>query len=468
MVGEEIQAISPLGYPLIHTFKTNGSFFLLDTSTSSALEIDNIAYQYLKNSNGNSSSPKQNNSINKFSQSEINSVKKEFNQLKNQGLFQYPKAQKPEPTPEQITSYRPYHFVLIVTQKCNLRCGYCYETKTTNPNHKINMPLETAYKAIDFLLSQSNRKKCGLTFFGGEPLINFSLIKKVVRYAKRKAQEVGKTFYFNITTNGTLLPSETIRFITREKFNLLVSFDGPEKINDHYRIFPNGKGSHQIILRNIKRLQAESDIHFSVRATLTRQCTSLMKLYHYFADEKIPKAYIQPVSSLQNHKTYPPFHLKKNDVHSLLKEYEKLAELILKKHKDKKAVVVNPFKDYLELIHESAVRHISCGVCRGMMAIGTDGLIYPCQRFVGMKNFTIGDFDQGIDVPKILHIFQKFHEARNSCKSCWAFNICAGGCMHDWAKEDGNFKKQDETRCTITKKLIELSIYLYARIMEKN
>jgi uncharacterized protein len=148
----------------------------------------------------------------------------------------------------------------------------------------------------------------------------------------------------------------------------------------------------------------------------------------------------------------------------LRQEYEQLAVEIIERYKERKRVVFNPFRNYLDLLENNGKRFFSCGVCRGMLAVSADGYIYPCHRFVGRDNFVIGDLDHWINAEKVRGIFQRFDKARTACDSCWALFLCAKGCMYDWANEDGSFIEKEDDNCMITKRIIELSIFIYSAL----
>ena len=463
-----MKSLNTLERPFFHLFELNGLRFLFDVPTSVSLQLDDIAYKFIEEMKKNSFENTKKKMCANYSQSLIKSVVTEFEKLKRYGLFSDFILPKKRLSFKQISLYRPHHFVMMVTQKCNLRCRYCYAKGGNYGGDEILMTQNTAFKAVDFLVDNSSKRECGITFFGGEPLINFNIIRETVHYAKRRATEKGKKFRFNITTNGTLLTDEIIRFLIKEKFNLLLSFDGPKEIHDYSRVYPNGQGSYEIINKNITKLLNYTGFRFSVRATVTRNCTSLRHLSQFFTQKKLSKVYIHPISPRRSDKNSDYLNLGHDDYKILLKEYEQLALDIIKKYKDRKPIVFNPFKKYLDLLKNNTKRFFSCGVCKGMLAINVDGNIFPCHRFVGIDNFIIGDLDHWLDAKKILGIFQKFNKAREVCNSCWAVFLCAKGCLYDWTNGNGSFIEKEDANCMITKKIIELSIFIYSALADKN
>jgi len=402
--------------------------------------------------------------IKRFPETELNSVCRELDQLKGYGLLQ------PVPPPQlhnrgeaaNISGYRPHHLVLMVAQTCNLRCKYCYGGDGSYGGSRAIMPRKTAFKTIDLLVTQSPKKECGITFFGGEPLLNFQLIKETVAYAKQRAKERGKRFRFRITTNGTLMDDSVTDFLVKEEFGLLISHDGPKNVHDHARVFPGGGGTFDEVGQTIRRLKRRKK-RFSVRATLTRHCVSLKRITDFFSGSGIAQVHIHPVSPSRSGEAVTGLELDGRDYARLLRQYDRVAQNVIQCYREKTPVVFDPFRKYLDLLKLNARRSVPCGVCRGMSAVGSDGNIYPCHRFAGMESFIIGTITRGFDGAKINALLQRCRSARKVCRTCWAVFLCAGGCMYDVANPDGSFASGENENCRITKKLIELSVLVYSQ-----
>lgn len=451
----------------IHLFELGGYKFLFDVPTSVALKLDNIAYDFINNLRRKSYTQTTKTLSENYSAPNIESTLKEFNTLRKFGLFSDFKFQEPKLTIENIQSYKPNHFVLMISQKCNLQCKYCFGEGGNYGEGDTLMPIDIAFKAVDLIVENSLGKMLGLTFFGGEPLLNFPSIVETVQYAKNRAEKKRKIFQFSITTNGTLLTKKIIDFFRKEKFNILLSFDGPKEVHDSMRIHKNGQGSFYTVYRNATRL-IKSDLDFAVRATLTHNCVSLIKLSKFFTNEHFPRIHIHTVSPIAFNNSAKEFQLNSKDYDILLEEYEELALRLIDKYKDGKSIMFDPFRIWVDLLKNNIKKLYACGVCRGMSAISADGLIYPCHRFVGMRNYIIGDLDNGINSPRVYEIFKRYYETREICNSCWVKFLCAGGCMYDWAKKDGSFIKEEDENCRLTRKIISLSILLSTFLIDKS
>lgn len=461
-----IQSQKPIKNLFVHLFEMKGAYYLLDVPTSALLRLDKAAYHLIKSISDNSLRSLPAKSPENNIAPEIEAAISEYQILKKHGLFSNFRPIQRELTVEQFSNYKPHHFVLIVSQKCNLQCKYCYAQGGNFGGKESFMPQEVADEAVSFLIRNSNKQECGLTFFGGEPLLNFDLISRTVQYAKKKSAEQGKRFRFSITTNGTLLTDKIIAFLKKESFEVLISIDGPKNVHDAWRVFPNGKGSFDAVQKGTLKLIEDPGFHFSARATLTHNCISLRKLSDFFDEERFSRAMACPVSPKRAGGERDDYCLSPRDFKKLLDEYERLAFSIIHKYQKGKPVVLNPFKEYMKLLQGRVRRRFSCGVGRGMLTISAQGDIYPCQRFVGVENFVIGNLDHGIDSQRVFDIFCNFEATRRSCNSCWATFLCAKGCMNDWANTDGSFVEHRDEGCELIKKIIELSIFIFATIKD--
>lgn len=446
----------------LHLFRYGDQCFLLDAPTSTSLQLDATAYRVLEQFQKKPPQKAWRALQKYYPEPELASVREEVDQLKGIGLL------KPVPAPQLhtqgdaagISHYRPHHLVLMVAQHCNLRCKYCYGGDGSYGGSRAVMPQETAFKTVDLLVDRSPKKECGITFFGGEPLLNFQLIKETVSYARQRAKEKGKRFRFHITTNGTLMDDEVTDFLVKEKFGLLISHDGPQEVHDHVRVYPGGGGTFDEVGRTIMRLKGRKK-RFSLRATVTHRCVSLENISAFFSGKGFSQVHIHPVSPRRQGEAVTGLELDARDHARLLRQYDQVAQDVITCFREKKPVVFNPFRKYLDLLKRNSRRSFPCGVCRGMSAVGSDGNIYPCHRFVGMEPFIIGNIDSGFDPLKIDALLKRYRAAREVCQRCWAVFMCAGGCMYDVANPDGTFSAGENDNCRITKKLIELSVLVY-------
>lgn len=447
----------------VHLFQNRRQRFLFDAPTSTSLQLDTTAYRVLEQLQ--KKTPRQAWNVLKklYPESALSSVRREIDQLREFGLLKpvHPPQLLDRGDATAISRFRPHHMVLMVAQTCNLRCKYCYGIDGSYGNAPAMMPQKTAFKTIDFLVNRSRKKDCGITFFGGEPLLNFQLIKDTVAYAKRRAKEEGKRFRFHMTTNGTLLDDKVTDFLVKEKFGLLISHDGPKEVHNHVRVFPGGRGTFDEVGHIIMQLKRRKK-RFTVRSTVTHHCVSLKGISEFFSGRGYSRVHIHPVSPSRQGAAVTGLELDARDYAALLRQYDQVALDVIRCFREKKPVVFNPFGKYLGLLKRNSRRSFPCGVCRGMSAVGCDGNIYPCHRFVGMEPFTIGTIDSGFDAGKIHSLLIRYRKAREVCRTCWAVFMCAGGCMYDAAFPDGSFSPGENKNCRITKKLIELSVLVYS------
>lgn len=450
-------------HPFVHLFRCGNRRFLLDAPTSTSLQLDATAYHVLEQLQKKTPQKTWQTLKKRYTNEELASVRLELGQLRGYGLL------KPVRVPllhnrgdvAAISHYRPRHLVLMVAQACNLRCKYCYGGDGSFGGSPTIMQQKTAFKTVDIMVDQSPKKECGITFFGGEPLLNFQLIKETVAYAKQRAKEKGKRFRFHITTNGTLIDDGVTDFLVKEGFGLLISHDGPKEVHDHARVFPGGGGTFDKVRLSIMRLKRKKK-QFSFRATVTHRCISLKSISNFFSDKGFSQVHIHPVSPRRHGESVTGLELDAHDYTRLLRQYDQVAQDVIRCFREKRPVVFNPFRKYLDLLKRNARRSFPCGVCRGMSAVSSDGNIYPCHRFVGMEPFIIGTIDSGFNAQKINTLLKLYRSAREVCRICWAVFLCAGGCMYDVANPDGSFAVGENENCRITKKLIELSVLIYS------
>ncbi len=333
---------------------------------------------------------------------------------------------------KNTTSISPLtHITLFVAQTCNLKCTYCYGNEGEYGNAGF-MNYETAIKSVDWLIKESkNKKELGISFFGGEPLLNFKLIKKVANYALQQGEKFEKKFEFGITTNGLLLNDENIAFMKKYKIIPVVSFDGPKKIQDKYRVFKNGNGTYDFALKKLKKL-LEAIPDSICRATLMD-----IKDYSYVEKHlnEIGFKFVQLTVATPALFTEKVLHRDIPYILNYIKETSNILIETIKKHNDKnlKKIKYSGLGWHLSRMLEQFVyrqkRYFACGAGRSGVAISTDGNVQLCHRFVGISDFILGNIYQK-------NIFRSEYQVSPTkvnidCKSCFAKYFCGGGCYHD-------------------------------------
>ncbi len=376
-----------------------------------------------------------------------------------------------EKTAADLTNAAPIgnpivNIALFVTQECNLNCVYCYG-EGGNYGSSGHMASNTAKKAVDWLVEQSGEvKKLGITFFGGEPLMNFPLIKEVVEYANKITKEKDKTFTFGMTTNLSLLDEEKLTFLKDHKIMPLVSFDGPKEIQDKQRPFKNKECStYDSSLPKIKELlSVMPDI--SCRATMMEDSDPVC-VREALCEIGFSTIHLSPASSsLFSEGT----NKKQINIDSYLQMLESDSGLILKNVKDRNSDNLKKMKKFnllFECLGEfiyNKKRETPCGAGRGYVAVSNSGNIFLCHRFVGTEKYKLGSiYDNKLDrAPYLMRTVNTIEK----CSKCFAKYHCAGGCYHDNMGSTGSVFEQSENTCRLMKRIMELTAYISCNLTE--
>lgn len=356
---------------------------------------------------------------------------------------------------------------LHVAHDCNLACKYCFAGKGEYDGPKGLMSFETGKRALDFLVEKSGtRKNLEVDFFGGEPLLNWEVCKKLVEYGRSIEKEHGKNFRFTLTTNGVLVNDEVIDFCNREMGNVVLSLDGRKETHDRLRTTCNGKGSYDLIVDKFKKFaNARNQADYYMRGTYTHYNTDFSKDIIHMADLGFKELSIEPVVSDPT----DPYALKENDLPILKEQYEILADEMLRRYRNG-----NGFTFYHYMIDLNSgpciVKRISgCGVGTEYMAVTPSGELYPCHQFVGDEKFLLGDIWKGVTNTAILDEFKGCNVySHPECKDCFAKLYCSGGCAANAYHTMGSVNGIYEFGCELHRKRIECAIMLKVAEAEEN
>jgi uncharacterized protein len=349
---------------------------------------------------------------------------------------------------------------LNVAHDCNMRCGYCFASHGGFGSEHALMDFFTAKLAVDFLVKNSDtRKNLEIDFFGGEPLMNFEVIKKTVEYAKKEAEKFEKSFKFTITTNGILLDEEKIDYINKEMHNVVLSLDGRRKINDDVRRTATGAGSYDFIVPNFKKfVKKRGSKNYYIRGTFTAKNLDFSEDFDKIYSLGFEKISIEPVVSKDLE-----FALEENDIKIIFGEYEKIAKKIINLKMNKKNVHFFHFEIDLNKGPCAAKRLKGCGCGNEYVAVTPVGDIYPCHQFVGSAEFKLGNV--------FLKNFSKKEEMKipsivknQQCKGCWAKFFCGGGCSANNYNINQNINIPYEISCKLHKKRIEYALMIQAAL----
>lgn len=345
---------------------------------------------------------------------------------------------------------------LLVVQDCNLRCSYCYADEGKYQNSGI-MDISTAKKSVDFLIDKSESEELWICFFGGEPLLNFKLIKEVVDYCYKKEKETGKKFRFSMTSNGTVINDEIEEFIIKNNIKLQISVDGDKKTHDANRYYSGKIGSHDILLKKTKSFREKGLL--DARGTITTKELDLVHTYDYLRSVGFDNIALSPAFNLL---TVEEYDIMADAFVDFYLNFEK--RIKEKKYEEVKKNVM--FMQELSFIHGSNIRITACGAGNNLYAISTNGDIYPCQRFVGSKEAILGNVFEGDDKQRDL-LKKVTIDNFKKCSDCWIRNLCVGGCIHNNFSLSGDINSPYEPLCEYRKKITAESINIYLRLSDE-
>lgn len=355
---------------------------------------------------------------------------------------------------------------LHVAHDCNLRCSYCFASTGDFGEGRKLLDADTGKKAIDFLLTQSKgRKNLELDFFGGEPLMNFGVVKEIVTYARSKEKEYHKNFRFTITTNGMLLNDDIIDYINREMSNVVLSIDGRKEVNDRVRVRCDGTGSYDKIVPNYQKLvEKRGQDQYYVRGTFTKYNLDFAKDVMHLNEIGFDQVSVEPVVADQKQ----PYALTESDLPQIFEEYENLAKQLIEKKK--KGEGFNFFHFMLDLDQgPCAIKRLrGCGCGNEYVAVTPDGDIYPCHQFVGMEEWKMGSvLDDTFDLKRKDYFAKANIYGKEDCKNCWAKFYCSGGCNANNLQYAGDVLKPHKLSCELEKKRLECAIMIKAAMAEE-
>lgn len=459
---------------MVHLYQLNGYNIALDVFSGSVHAVDEVAYDAIAMYDTLAPEEIKAALLEKYgaradvTPADLDEVLEDIKELKNEGkLFT-----------EDIYANRAFDFknrhtelkalCLHVAHTCNLNCSYCFAAQGKYHGERALMSFEIGKRALDFLVEHSGkRKNLEVDFFGGEPLMNFEVVKQLVAYARSIEEEKGKHFRFTLTTNGVLLDDEVTEFANRECHNVVLSLDGRKAVHDRLRKTVNGQGSYDVIVPKFQEfVKKRGDKGYYVRGTFTNNNIDFTNDLFHMADLGFTELSMEPVVCAPDE----PYALTEKDLPVLFEQYEILAKEMLKRKKEGR-----PFTFYhymLDLESGPCIykRISGCGSGTEYLAVTPWGELFPCHQFVGDPKYSMGNIYEGVTNTALQQEFKLCNAyARPDCKDCWAKLYCSGGCAANAYHATGSIKGIYEYGCELFKKRIECAVMMQvAEALEEN
>lgn len=464
---------------MVHQYKNNGYNIVLDVCSGSVHIVDDICYdvlekllndkkEYTAQELKSSSLAGQLHGLLKDTGTEmqIEEALEELAELTEEGQLFVPDTY--ECMIEDVKNRKTVvkAMCLHIAHDCNLACKYCFAEEGEYHGRRALMSFEVGKKALDFLIQNSgSRRNLEVDFFGGEPLMNWQVVKDLAAYGREQEVIHNKHFRFTVTTNGVLLNDEIQEFVNKEMDNVVLSLDGRKAVNDHMRPFRNGKGSYDLIVPKFQKLaDSRNQEKYYIRGTFTRNNLDFAEDILHFADLGFKQMSIEPVVGDES----DPYAIREEDLPAIKEEYDRLAKLMIEREKEGKGFNFFHFMIDLEGGPCVAKRLSGCGSGTEYLAVTPWGDLYPCHQFVGQDEFLMGNVDEGITAPGIADDFRGCSVySKDKCKDCFAKFYCSGGCMANSYNFHGTIHDVYDIGCEMQRKRVECAIMIKAAISEQ-
>ncbi len=453
---------------MIHQYKLNGFNIVLDIFSGAVHSVDDLAYDVIALYDAGASVEdivakmlEKYAADPEINEQEIRECISDVEELKAAGQLFAADCYESHACDLKNKSRAVKALCLHVAHTCNLSCDYCFAAQGKYHGDRARMSFEVGKRALDFLIENSeNQKNLEVDFFGGEPLMNWEVVKQLVAYGRSREEETGKHFRFTLTTNGVLVDDEVIEFSNQEMNNVVMSLDGRREVHDALRKTVTGRGSYDEIVPKFQKFaKLRGEREYYIRGTYTNRNVEFTKDIFHMADLGFDKLSMEPVVCPPD----DPYALSDKDMPVLLEQYEILAKEMLRREKEGKPIT---FYHYMiDLEHGPCVykRISGCGSGTEYMAVTPWGDLYPCHQFVGEEKFRLGNIWDGVDNDAVREEFKRCNAyARPDCQDCWAKLYCSGGCAANAYHATGDITGVYEYGCELFKKRIECAIMLKA------
>ena len=453
---------------MIHQYRSNGYNIVMDINSGAVHIVDDVVYDVLPLLE----EKKREEDIlavlsGKYSEEAVREALSECRELEEAGVLftgdVYENA-------IENFSHRPTvvkALCLHIAHDCNLACRYCFAEEGEYHGRRALMSFEVGKQALDFLIANSgNRRNLEVDFFGGEPLMNWQVVKDLVKYGREQEKKHGKNFRFTLTTNGVLLDDEVMEFCNREMANVVLSIDGRKEVHDFMRPFRKGKGSYDLIVPKFRKFaESRNQDRYYVRGTFTRHNLDFAKDVLHLADLGFKQISVEPVVALPEEE----YALREEDIPQICEEYDRLAAEMIKRHREGKEF--NFFHFMIDLTGGPCVykRLSGCGSGTEYLAVTPWGDFYPCHQFVGEEAFLMGNVFDGLKASELQEEFKGCNVyAKEKCRNCFAKFYCSGGCAANAYKFHGSINDAYDVGCELQRKRIECAVMIKAALAEED
>jgi len=447
---------------MVHQYKNNGYNIVLDVNSGSVHVVDDMVYDMIPYYKEKGPEETIRLLSGRYPEAELREGAADLEELTAAGKL-YSEDIYEDYIQEIVDAKKPVvkALCLHIAHDCNLACRYCFAEEGEYHGRRALMSYEVGKKALDFLIEHSgSRRNLEVDFFGGEPLLNWQVVKDLVAYGRRQEKIHNKNFRFTLTTNGVLLNDEVQEFVNREMANVVLSIDGRKEVHDHMRPFRNGKGSYDLVLPRFRKLaDSRNQEKYYVRGTFTRYNRDFSRDVLHLADLGFRQISVEPVVGTEEEE----YALRPEDLPEIFAEYDRLAAEMVRRYGTDEDFTF--FHFMLDLTGGPCVakRLSGCGSGTEYLAVTPWGDLYPCHQFAGEEKYRMGNVDEGIIRTDLREEFRNCNVySKEKCRNCFARFYCSGGCAANAYKFHGSINEAYEISCELERKRVECAIMIQA------
>jgi uncharacterized protein len=395
----------------------------------------------------------------------VSSVEEALNELERAG-FIHPASDVVPDTGKNLPGDVPLppfsHLVMNISHRCNLRCRYCYADGGRYGGTGMLMKPETAVDLVDYLMEESKDDRVLITFFGGEPLLNLPAIRSVVDRGRSREKEFDRRVDFALTTNGTLLDEDVARYLAQHDIRLTVSIDGPMEVHNRNRVFPDGRGSYNLLASHLTKILNRCRI--PARTTLTKENIDVVTILDHLLALGFTEVGFAPVDTTERTIALEDFEMER-----VMEGFERLTERFLQEALQGRVYGFTNIVNLLKLLHRGDSKALPCGAGLKLASASPDGVFSLCHRFSGNEDFRIGDVRSGMDDGRRRALLEASRvDEKAACRTCWARHLCGGGCYYLGHLHNGDVQRPHEPTCAFLRRWYEYGIRIYATLIREN